>query len=217
MNRIISSLLLILCAYLIVSCSKSNFECSSANTVNIPQVMKDYFYYKEGSWWVYKNIKNNTYDSMWVFQSTFNSYRGEGKEGFGLTNKCYEQARSAIRTITNVDLMSFRISNVVTDERERFRFSIFWRDPFNGLEKDFNLFFTNGTLEKIDLARPIIITTLDTLIVQNNSYNGLIEVDASSFFYDNIKYRLFAKNIGLVKYIDRDSNHWELIRYNINQ
>jgi hypothetical protein len=46
---------------------------------------------------------------------------------------------------------------------------------------------------------------------------SLGKVDGNNYVYDNIKYRLFAKNIGLIKYIDRDSNQWELIKYHINQ
>lgn len=196
---------------------KEKFECSPSNTVLIPQNMKDFFFFKEGTWWVYVNVKTGDYDSLWVWKHNFDIYRGEGGEGFGHLDKCYEQTLSAIKSEIVSDLMSYRISNMVLDERERFHFIIFWRDPSNGLGKDFNLFFTNGILEKIDPVRPVIITSLDSVIVQKNSYNSLIEIDASGFIYDNIRYRLYAKNIGLIKYIDRDSNQWELIRYNINQ
>lgn len=217
MKQPLALLLIIILILCLQSSCKEEFECSSSNTVNIPQIMKDYFYYKEGTWWVYKNIKNNTYDSMWVSQNSSNNYRGEGKEGFGSSDRCYEQTRSVISSFSNSDLMSFRISNIITDEKERFRFIIFWRDPSNGLGKDFNLFFTNGILEMVDPIRPLIVNTLDSINVQNNIFNSLIEVDTRNFYYDNIKYRLFARNIGLIKYIDKDSNQWELIKHSINQ
>jgi hypothetical protein len=83
--------------------------------------------------------------------------------------------------------------------------------------KIFELFFTNSQLEIIPPLHPIIISNIDSTVLQNKKYHTLIEVDANKYIYDNIKYRLFAKNIGLVKYIDRDSNQWELIKYNISQ
>ncbi len=202
-----------------ISCQscKEKFECSSGNSVPIPQIMKDFFYFKAGSWWVYYNMKTNAYDSMWVNQSSSNVYRGEGSEGFGKLDKCYEQNRDVISNNTTEAILQFRISNIVVDERERFRFIILWRDTSNNLEKMFELFFTNGELEIIPPLHPIIISPIDTVFVQNAKYTNLIEVDANNYYYDNIKYRLFAKHIGLIKYLDRDSNQWELLKYNIIQ
>jgi hypothetical protein len=218
-NKIIGiSILSTLCAIsLVTSSCKEKFECSTSNNVPVPQIMKDYFYYKEGNWWVYKNVKNNAIDSMWVWQSSSNIYQGQGSEGFGKTDKCYEQTKSAIRNFSNPDLMSFRVSNIVTDDRERFRFIIFWTDTTTTVNKIFELFFTNSQLETIPPLHPIVISNIDSIILQDKKYHTLIAIDANNYIYDNIKYRLFAKNIGLIKYIDRDSNQWELIKYNVNQ
>lgn len=98
MKNKLLSLFLILFTFFIVACSKDKIECSSTNTVNIPQVMKDFFFYKEGTWWVYKNVKDNTFDSMWVRQSSSNAYRGES-DGFGNINKCYEHTVMGIDNI----------------------------------------------------------------------------------------------------------------------
>ncbi len=68
--RLSFSFMLLLAGMLSCLSCKEKFECSAENTVNIPQVMKDCFYFKEGTWWVYKNIKNKPLvrlDSQSVF------------------------------------------------------------------------------------------------------------------------------------------------------
>ncbi len=203
----------------IISCQscKKKFECTAGNNVPIPQIMKGFFYYKVGSWWVYYNIKTNAYDSMWVSQSSSNIYRGEGKEGFGDVNKCYEHTVMGIVNKRTVDFMRWDLSNFVLNNNQRFGFTIYWRDPSTNVNKDLNLFFSDGIIETYNPVRPLIISTPDSTTIQNNRYNNLIEVDAYNFYYDNIKYRLFAKHVGLIKYIDRDSNQWELVKCNIIQ
>lgn len=118
---------MIVCSISVNSC-KEKFECSTNNNVPIPQIMKDYFYYKEGTWWVYKNTKNNTYDSMWVSQSSSNNYRGEGGEGFGRTDKCYEHTVMGIDNINTKGFMRWDLTNFVLNNNQRFGFSAFWRD-----------------------------------------------------------------------------------------
>lgn len=96
-------------------------------------------------------------------------------------------------------------------------FTIYWRDTSTTVNKGNNMFFSNDQLETHNSLHPIIILTPDSATIQNKKYTQLIEVDTYNYYYDNIKYRLFAKNAGLIKYIDRDSNQWELIKYSINQ
>ena len=99
---------------LFLSSCDEDFECSSDNTVPIPQNMKDFFYFKEGTWWVYYNTKTHLYDSLWVRKSSLNVYRGEGREGFGKIDKCYEQTSMAIdaqSTISPLEYLGWGISN----------------------------------------------------------------------------------------------------------
>ena len=207
---------MIVCSISVNSC-KEKFECNTSNNVPIPQIMKDYFYYKAGTWWVYKNVKNNTYDSLWVSQSSSNNYRGEGGEGFGSTEKCYEHTVMGIDNINTKGIMRWDLANIITDQRLRFAFAIYWRDSITTQNKSLNIYYTDGQFEKQDLLYPIFISFIDTSTIQNKQYIKAIEINTNNYGYDNLRYRLFAKNIGLIKYIDRDSNQWELIKYHINQ
>lgn len=216
MKHTISKITLVLFLCISAWTCKEKFECNSNNHVPIPQIMKDYFYYKEGSWWVYKNTKNNTYDSMWISQSSSNNYRGEGREGFGSTDKCYERIVMGIEQLGGDSISKFSmwdLSNFILNNDNRFGFGVFWRDIASTGNIDLNLFFTNNQLETYNPVRQISSEFKDSAMVQNQTYKNLIEVTGSNYIY----YWLFAKNIGLVKYIDRNSNQWELIKHNINQ
>jgi hypothetical protein len=208
-------LLLLIISFSISAC-KEKFECSASNNIPIPQVMKEYFYFKEGTWWVYKNVKNNTFDSMWVSQSSSNNYRGEGGEGFGNLDKCYERIVMGIDQSGGDKISEFfmwNLSNVVVNDNNRFAFSVFGRDISTTVNWDLNIFYTNNQLETYNSVRQISSVYKDSATVQNQTYKNLIELMGSNF----IHYWLFSKNTGLVKYVDRDSNQWELVKYNINQ
>lgn len=182
----------------------------------VPQIMKDYFFYKQGSWWVYVNTKNNTYDSLWI--SNVNSYnnRGEGGEAFGNLDNCYERLEMGIGQRGGDSVSKFGmwdLSNLVKGNNNRFAFGVFWRDISTTANRDLNLFFTNNQLETYNSVRHITSVYKDSATVQQKAYNNLIEVAGSSY----IHYWLFSKHIGLIKYIDKDSNQRELVKYNINQ
>lgn len=214
-QKLIGILLLIVSSIAFSSC-KEKFECNANNNVPIPQIMKDYFYYKEGTWWVYKNIKNNTYDSMWVSQSSSNNYRGEGGEGFGSNDKCYERIVMGIEQSGSDSVSKFSmwdLSNFVLNNSNRFAFGVFGRDISTTAEWDLNLFFTNNQLDTFNSVRNISSVLKDSATLQHKTFKNVIEVSGSNY----IHYWLFSKHTGLIKYIDRDSNQWELIKYNINQ
>lgn len=198
------------------SCCKEEFECTTENSVPIPQIMKDYFYYKQGSWWVYVNVKNNTYDSLWI--SNINSYnnRGEGGEGFGNKDNCYERLVMGVEQRGGDKVSKFSmwdLSNVILDNNNRFAYGIIWRDISTTANLDLNLFFTNNELETYNPVRHINSVYKDSVTVQHKTYNNLIEVSGSSF----IHYWLFSKHNGLIKYVDKDSNQWELVKHQIIQ
>ncbi|MFA9213374.1 MAG: hypothetical protein ACEQSR_05950 [Candidatus Methylacidiphilales bacterium] len=195
---------------------KEKFECSSNNEVPIPQIMKDYFYYKQGTWWVYKNVKNNTYDSMWVWQRSSNYYQGNGGEGFGRTDKCYERIVMSIDQRGGDSVSKFsmwNLSNFVVNNNNRFGFGVFGRNISTTANWDLDLFFTNIELEKYNPVRQISSVYKESESVQNKNYNNLIEVVGSN----QVHYWLFSKHIGLIKYVDLDSNQWELVKYNVSQ
>lgn len=190
--------------YFISSC-KEDFECKNENTVPIPQFMKDFFYYKQGTWWVYKNIKTNTYDSMWLSQnSTHNSRGGDGD--FGSKDKCYDYTMMGIDHIGKAGFMKWDLASAIVDNNNRFCFTIYGQNPVTTVNWGLTLFFTNNILETSG-SHPSVYK--DSIVIQNKRYKDLIEVKGSG----HIIYWLFAKEAGLIKYIDADSNQWELFNH----
>lgn len=171
--------------------------------------MKDYFYYKEGSWWVYVNVKNNTYDSMWVKNHSINTHQG-GDE-LGSRSKCFELGKIIIAAKEHPGFY-IQLSNI-SEFGDRFHFSSITQK----VGRDVSFTFLNGQIETTNNPRPYHIETKDSITIQNKMYNDLICINSIDLLYDNIIYRVYAKRAGLIKYTDRDSNQWELIRYNINQ
>ena len=63
-------ILLVLSTY---SCSKTkltNTDCTDSNTLFMPDVPKSFFAFKPGTWWVYEDLINHTFDSVWVGENT---------------------------------------------------------------------------------------------------------------------------------------------------
>ena len=55
------------------SCSKSNLtntDCNDGNSVLMPDVPKSFFAFKPGTWWIYEDLNNHTFDSVWVGSNT---------------------------------------------------------------------------------------------------------------------------------------------------
>jgi hypothetical protein len=201
------SLFVLLPFFLCTNSCKEKFECNPNNTVLIPQIMKDFFFFKEGTWWVYKNVKNNAFDSLWIRETSYRTERGG--DGFGSKEKCFQNAKVIISDKKNSGLF-FQISNTSTDG-DRYHFSSFNEG------KDVSFTFLSGELETTFNPRPYYIKKIDSICIQNKTYNDLIEVNSINLLYDKIINRIYGNHVGLIKYIDRDSNQWELFKYHINQ
>ncbi|MDZ4758730.1 MAG: hypothetical protein SGJ10_11430 [Bacteroidota bacterium] len=70
MKRQKAILCLITLLALCISCNLNKKpKCTQSNTVHVPQNAIDYFYFKEGSWWVYEDEATKEQDSVWVSYS----------------------------------------------------------------------------------------------------------------------------------------------------
>src|SRR4051812_32716322 len=48
----------------------NNLVCTDKNTVKLCQAAKDFFFFKKGSWWVYKEQLTGVTDSVWVSEDS---------------------------------------------------------------------------------------------------------------------------------------------------
>lgn len=198
-------------------------NCDSTNTVLIPQDMKARFYFKEGTYWIYKNISTGEIDSIWVFYSEIRIEPTSRKIFAHGWKKCYESFDIRTRNkmfyqsdkyYTNYgislypidelnsknELFGIREVSPVTNFRTQFRIEIIGNNYENQSGFEINI------VDSINLS-----TNMSFRDVLNLNYpNG-----TSNDMYNEMYY---AKNIGLVKFTrSNDNSTWELIRYKINQ
>jgi hypothetical protein len=226
--RTISSILTI-AINLIIGCkptdsvpSTNTINCDSNNTVLIPEDMKARFYFKEGTYWIYKNIATGETDSMWVWKSSNEINPTNPKISQKGLDKCYEW-------------FSYQIRNKIyfnTNYYTNIGISLYPRDGLDNSKELFGL----GEISPVTNFRPQFRIEIIGSIYENQSGFEINFVDSISLstnlFFKNVlnlnfpngnsndmyNQIYYAKKIGLVKFErGTDNSVWELIRYKINQ
>ncbi|MFZ4799806.1 MAG: hypothetical protein ACOYMA_20105 [Bacteroidia bacterium] len=213
-----------------IQCSKTppgsnntpTIACDSTNTVLIPEDMKARFYFKQGTYWIYKNIDNGEIDSMWVYISN-NGIGPISKKvhAFGW-NKCYESFSYEMHNKTysvNNYYINYGISLYPKDGNNLNNelFEIQQLSPLNNYKGSYHIYVEGVNYSNQQGAD---INYLDSIVndekkIFKNVLNIYYPNGTSSDIYSNMYY---VKNIGLVKFVrSNDNSTWELIRYKINQ
>ena len=221
-----------MCAIFNFTCHRENWGgpiCKESNTIKIPQHALDYFYFKTGSWWVYKCVQTGERDSVWVSEGELKAdkYKVDKKEcdcGWG---KCYQVAHTYFKSSRSEKLgvllfidYLFAFSRISKNESERLcevreSFRLYENsypgykmqydgknafEPFSGL---------NAQVENIDQLQ-ILGNTFSKILKYSYPNNP----DPPDWIYE----AWFARNIHLVKYrLHKDNTIWELEKYNIVQ
>jgi hypothetical protein len=193
-------------------------ECSESNTVKFPKDALARFYFKDSSFWVYKDSVTGDRDSVWVVKSTDaprNTFRD-----INLKNRCY-QFLSVELNNTNGELnrISIRphsvndnINNSFANEHftidfnySQLNFQPIYRFFMRGInydminEEDGKLSFVNG----YDFKG----TTIDSVILVENPISN----------FDIYSKAWYAKYLGMIKYKLKNGRVWELTNYKIKQ
>ncbi|MBW7845603.1 MAG: hypothetical protein H3C45_08175 [Bacteroidia bacterium] len=196
-------------------------HCDSNNTVLIPEDMKARFYFKEGTYWIYKNINTGETDSMWVWLSQNKIEPTNPKISQKGLNKCYEWFSFQTRNKLYINEYYSNISsgsrpkdgNNLNDEHIYIKeFS-----PLNNYRGDFRIEIKGSTYETQTDAE---ILFEDSILTEENLiYKNILNLKYPSTNTNDIYSDMYyAKNIGLVKFVrSNDNSTWELIRYKINQ
>ncbi|MCX6186395.1 MAG: hypothetical protein NTU43_05270 [Bacteroidetes bacterium] len=188
----------------------------------IPEDMKARFYFKEGTYWVYKNIDNSEIDSMWVWDGE-NIISTVNPKWYTMgLNKCYESFSYLVKNkIFDGNNYYSGIGITIHPEDGLIRpnelFEITETSPLNNFRGDFRIAIRGIKYETQTTAEVLFedsIITKENLVfknILNLKYPSQNTVDIYSNMY-------YAKNIGLVKFVrSNDNSTWELIRYKINQ
>ncbi len=203
--------------------TESSISCDSVNSVYIPEDMKARFYFKEGTYWIYKNINTGETDSVWVYISN-NGIGTVNRKVYSYGwNKCYEvffyQTYNKKYFNQGIYYEQIGISlypkdgNNLTNEI----FEIQQLSPATNYRGSYHIYVEGNEYFNDQGA---VIQNLDSIITSENSvYKDILNIyypfGTTRDIYNNMYY---SKNIGLIKFeLSSDNSVWELIRFHIIQ
>ena len=166
--------------------------CDSTNTGFIPHELLDRFYFKNGTWWVYKDTSSSAIDSVWVYQSYTDIY-----------------IEPDLRILTR---------NLAGNETLKdLKFDLYYSNATKNItiyRFDYENFKYQSPTEEGGL-----ISFKDSVIIKNKTFKDILKLDYKQkpLSYEIIKQAWYAKHYGLIKYETWDNKIWELINYKINQ
>jgi hypothetical protein len=190
--------------------------CTPQNTVFIPQDMKDRFYFNTGTWWVYKNVSNNDYDTLVLKTENYGINPVPKKiygEGF---SKCYEGYSY------NVISQRYGIVNVTLSVNLPTRGDNTKGEIFVNRELFTTKDYITSSLSRFRWVGELLdtnINKIDSLLINVKMYNDILhyrylqDYEASDYLME----AWYANKIGMVKMKRNDGSIWELIDYKVNQ
>jgi hypothetical protein len=223
MKKIINLITFLLVVCFVVqssSCSKTDepqTHCDSSNTAYIPSDAQSRFFFKEGTFWVYKNINTDELDTVMV-KNWYHTIEPPlpAKYGEKYKNKCYE--RAAFKTIST----KYNWQSVTID----------FNNAFNQLDSSIEQYLITENNEYFVTYRwryrgGVLIDSLsngnkdriNNLTIQNKIYSDIIYYTSTPGFEasDYLKEGWYANKVGLIKVVRKDGTTWELINSNIIQ
>lgn len=213
-----------------LTCHKENWggpKCKESNTVKIPQHALDFFYFKVGSWWVYKCLQTGERDSVWVSEDALvaDKYKANKQDcncGWG---DCYQTAHTYFKSTKSENAGKilffdylFAFSRIGVNENERLfeireSFRLYsnsypgYKMQYDGNNKYIPASELNAEISNLKSLEILGVTHTDIL---KYSFPG--NPNPPDWLYE----AYYAKNIHLIKYrLHSDSSEWELENFNI--
>lgn len=205
--------------YLLLSCTKDKVPCTTCPSGQGPcqnvQELKDYFYFKPGSWWVYQEVNTSELDTLTVIQSTedltsvnFNVLTFSSREQCYIefwpviTGDCMDKTIICDKCIF-VKRSKYKPGNFI-GESYCFSFKI----DIGDITSDFNPVLPENKI--------IVDNVFDNFAVSGFQFGKTVKVHELATEVENYQptNHYFTKDIGLSKKELLDSlQTWELINY----
>jgi hypothetical protein len=193
--------------------------------------VKDYLYFKSGSWWVYENNLSGETDSIYTIlcDTAINSLVGKNKPwlsltytsiGFRLRSDKYDVDYFYDEPLLNLDVTDFGFGHAF-NRRALFPTTAGSSAPFCfpfQSEKNFKEILPSIVIKGITYTEVAVFE-----VGSDNSVQHPTEISYPLYFLSNAKY-FWAKNYGLIKIEARTYrndtsqeiiNSWELIKHNL--
>lgn len=203
-------------------CSDEPKQCNGY--VEYPQLMKDYFMFKDSSYWIYQDSISGDIDSFWV--TDFKRFDNEWPyyETGTKNTPCYEFIRYDIKRKLYPKLKERVYLN-----------GIYQRNNLENLTSYYNTHELSYLGSNIKNARRITSYRRDSIRSETYYEDGFVikltNYKLRNFVFDNVLFLYYpnissddwvrkiyySKNIGVIKFEDEYDKVWELIRYKIKQ
>ena len=207
---------------LLSTCKKSDFnlECTDANTVKSPKDALDYFYFKEGTWWLYREDSTGLTDSVWVSHSTMNSENPTSlKRACGCGHgKCVQNILIIFENRLHNSSLGEHLNGISIGPTNF--------DPTQGdvTEGSDYCFLGSGVRMsflyshfKSPTDQGSILENLDSIKVAGHFFKNIIHqyYPNQNNIPDWLHESWYARGIYLIKYKKYDGTNWSLIDYHI--
>jgi hypothetical protein len=222
------TLLLLLLACLIFpplqSCrdkDEPEVPCTADKTVYIPKILKDYFHFQEGSWWVYAYEHDSAIiDSFWV-SSSANIFENNISRNHDYSEPfCFEFCGYSIqnkKTLEKEYHSSSGIRNIYSNTPGSSFFDVIDTEVNGntqyriGFNKDSSFVKEGPAGNFTDLVNDtVLFGTLYPEVLRCYYAGTPKQVDP----YTEV---LFGKNMGKIQYTKQNGTIWYLVRYHIEQ
>jgi hypothetical protein len=190
---------------------EEKITCTPANTAYIPSDARSRFFFREGSWWVYKNVGNEELDTVKVIQSSLPTGKPIPELWGDIPNKCYErsivmfQPQKHFRYTTRVEFAKAKqeidSSNEIYQIIDDYTFDASARVSYKFVYKGSTIYPNqdSGFIAHIDSMQIAAKMYYDILYYETQNLSDYI----TSIYY--------AAGVGTIKMRRTDGTTWELV------
>jgi hypothetical protein len=202
------------------SCKPKGQEtiCTAENSILFPQDAKDRFFFKDSSYWVYKDSITGAEDSIWTYNNSRLSIVDMEKMYSASKGKCYEGGTCFFNSLLSgkFSMIFNPIASPLGTPYSKEVFSLEIEQPGNIV-----FFFTSLRGNNYSNAAAEdhgSVDTIASLTIQNKTFNDVLrKTNSGSMYPDMFNSSYYVKHVGLVKFVRNDKSVWELVRYKTKQ
>jgi len=183
--------------------------CNHAETYMVPEDFKKYFYFPEGSYWVYEN-QFDKYDTLTVtsVESKIEKEDESCRKTEIITILYQSSQVGSLRILAQTNFLQFNLCEYIS-----------FHNYFTELT-DFGT-YTNGEKKAQSCSSEIEWWIEDTVVINDKNYYDVVVNKTTSFIPPSIAdfplKGYFKENIGLIKRELQNGEIWELVDYKINK
>ena len=203
---------LIICL-IILFCTNCNqcetTQCTEGNTESkISNVIKKYFYFKVGSWWVYENEISLERDSIYVVRDRIERIMGD--------ESCHCDESLFVRSGSSMDdSLFYNTDSYMTKAISFMRVHV----GSSNYDDTYRFEVLTDTSLKLENQHNGIITFLPSYKGINDEFKNVYRCFYHKALTDYLSDSYFAPNIGLIRfrYKEGDGSYWDLVNYHVIQ